>query len=64
DIRRLADMLARIKGHIIHKELDRISPLAVPVMMEIGKERVPGEAHETLLEEIADELTREMMERT
>ncbi len=62
DIRRLADMLSRIKGHIVHKDLDRISPLAVPVMMEIGKERVPGEAHERLLEEIADELTREMMD--
>ncbi|MEK1887025.1 MAG: ligase-associated DNA damage response DEXH box helicase [Phyllobacterium sp.] len=60
DISRLADMLGRIKGNIIHKDLDRISPLAVPVMMEIGKERVPGEAHERLLEEIADELSREM----
>ena len=55
-------MLSRIKGHIVHKDLDQISPFAVPVMMEIGKERVPGEAHETLLEEIADELTREMMD--
>ncbi|CAN7725098.1 ligase-associated DNA damage response DEXH box helicase [Phyllobacterium sp. LjRoot231] len=62
DIRRLSDMLSRIKGHIVHKNLDQISPFAVPVMMEIGKERVPGEAHETLLEEIADELTREMMD--
>lgn len=64
DIRRLSDMLGRIKGHIIHKDLDQISPLAVPVMMEIGKERVPGEAHETLLEEIAEELTREMSDHS
>ena len=35
----LGDMLSRIKGHIVHKDLDQISPFAVPVMMEIGKER-------------------------
>ncbi|SFJ27660.1 ATP-dependent helicase Lhr and Lhr-like helicase [Phyllobacterium sp. CL33Tsu] len=63
DIRRLADMLGRIKGNIVHKDLDQISPLAVPVMLEIGRERVPGEAHERILEEIADELTREMEQK-
>src|SRR5260221_14379547 len=36
DIRRLSDMLSRIKGRIIHMELDHVSPLAVPVMREIG----------------------------
>ena len=36
DIARLGDMLRRIKGRIVHKRLDRISPLAVPVMLEIG----------------------------
>jgi len=51
DVSRLADMLSRIPGRIIHKDLEHISPLAVPIMLEIGKERVPGEANETLLEE-------------
>jgi ATP-dependent Lhr-like helicase len=51
DVRRLAEMLSRIPGRIVHKNLDHISPLAVPIMLEIGKERVPGEANETLLEE-------------
>jgi ATP-dependent helicase Lhr and Lhr-like helicase len=37
DIRRLGDMLARVKGRIIHKALDRVSPLAVAVMLEIGR---------------------------
>src|SRR6202044_150494 len=32
DLRRLSDMLLRIKGRIIHKELERVSPMAVPVM--------------------------------
>ena len=40
DIRRLGDMLSRIKGRIIHKALDHVSPLAVPVMLEIGREQV------------------------
>jgi ATP-dependent helicase Lhr and Lhr-like helicase len=61
DVRRLAEMLSRIKGRIVHKNLDRISPLAVPVMMEIGKEAVAGEASEMLLSEAADDLVEEAM---
>jgi ATP-dependent Lhr-like helicase len=61
DIRRLSDMLARIHGHIVHRALDRISPLAVPVMLEIGRESVYGEASDELLAEAADELVREAM---
>ncbi|MEM7069884.1 MAG: DNA ligase-associated DEXH box helicase, partial [Pseudomonadota bacterium] len=56
DIRRLGDMLSRIKSRIVHKGLEQISPLAVPVMLEIGKESVVGEAQESLLEEVASEL--------
>jgi ATP-dependent Lhr-like helicase len=59
DIRRLSDMLLRIKGRITHKELDRVSPLAVPVMLEIGRESVYGEASDELLAEAADELVKE-----
>ncbi|THD67041.1 MAG: ligase-associated DNA damage response DEXH box helicase [Bradyrhizobium sp.] len=59
DIRRLGDMLLRIKGRITHKELDRVSPLAVPVMLEIGRESVYGEASDELLAEAADELVKE-----
>jgi ATP-dependent helicase Lhr and Lhr-like helicase len=59
DLRRLSDMLSRIKGRIIHKELDRVSPLAVPVMLEIGREQVYGEASDELLAEAAAELVKE-----
>jgi ATP-dependent helicase Lhr and Lhr-like helicase len=59
DIRRLGDMLLRIKGRITHKELTRISPLAVPVMLEIGREAVYGEASDELLAEAAEELVKE-----
>jgi ATP-dependent Lhr-like helicase len=61
DIRRLSDMLSRIKGRIVHKELDHVSPLAVPVMLEIGRESVYGEASDELLAEAADELVKEAM---
>jgi ATP-dependent Lhr-like helicase len=61
DVGRLGAMLARIKGHIMHKPLGRISPLAVPVMLEIGKERVEGEAREDILREAAADLIRDAM---
>jgi ATP-dependent Lhr-like helicase len=61
DIARLAEMLKRIKGRIMHRALDTVSPLAVPVMLEIGKEPVYGEASEALLEEAADQLIEEAM---
>eukprot|EP01037_Dinobryon_pediforme_P046344 gene46344-59545_t len=54
-------MLARIKGRIIHRDLDQISPLAVPIMLDIGKEAVPGEADESLLAEAADDLIAEAL---
>ncbi len=63
DIRRLGDMLQRIRGRIIHKDLDRVSPLSVPVMLEIGREPVYGEASDDLLAEAADDLVREAMAR-
>jgi len=63
DIRRLGDMLSRIKRRITHRELGRISPLAVPVMLEIGREAVHGEASDELLAEAAEELVKEAMAR-
>jgi ATP-dependent helicase Lhr and Lhr-like helicase len=59
DLRRLSDMLTRIKGRITHRELDHVSPLAVPVMLEIGREAVYGEASDELLAEAAEELVKE-----
>ena len=61
DIVRLGAMLERIRGRILHKSLDRISPLAVPIMLEAGRERVNGEAREDILAEAEAELIREAM---
>jgi len=54
DIARLGDALHRIKGNIIRRNLSRISPLAVPVMLEIGKVPIHGEANEALLREVSE----------
>ena len=62
DVGRLAEMLSRIRGRIVHKPLEQISPLAVPVMLEIGKEQVNGGASDSLLMEAA-ELVEEAMGR-
>ena len=59
DIARLAAMLARIQGRILHRSLDRVSPLAVPVLLEIGREQVYGSAIEELLDENAEALIQE-----
>jgi ATP-dependent Lhr-like helicase len=61
DIKRLGEMLLRIRGRIVHKALERVSPLAVPALLEIGRESVYGEAADTLLAEAADELVQEAM---
>ncbi len=63
DVRRLSDMLARVKGRIVHRALDRVSPLAVPVLLEIGRENVYGTAPDALLDEAAEELIAEAMQR-
>jgi ATP-dependent Lhr-like helicase len=61
DIRRLGAMLSRVKGRIVHKALDRVSPLAVPVLLEIGAEPVSGEASDALVAEAEADLVREAM---
>ncbi len=51
DLGRLSAMLQRVRGKIHHVVLDRVSPLAVPVILEVGREHVIGEAQEDLLAE-------------
>ena len=63
DVRRLGQALARIKGHIVTEHLIRVSPLAVPVMLEIGREPVYGEGHESILADASDDLINEAMTR-
>ena len=63
DIGRLADLMDRAAGTMVHVTLDRVSPLAVPVLVMIGRERVAeGTADAALLIE-AEALAREAMRR-
>ncbi len=59
DIGRLGAMLARVKGRIRHRALEKVSPLAVPVLLQIGKEQVYGLAFDELLDEGAQALIAE-----
>ncbi|HTQ13537.1 MAG TPA: ligase-associated DNA damage response DEXH box helicase [Rhizomicrobium sp.] len=61
DIARLSDMLARVRGRIVTRRLERVSPLAVPALLEISKEMVAGEAHEDILREAEESLIAEAM---
>ena len=61
DVKRLGVMLKRIRGRIIHKPLDRVSPLGVSVMLEIGRERVHGEGADEVLAEAEAALLEEAM---
>jgi ATP-dependent Lhr-like helicase len=53
DIARLGDFLRRVRGRIRHQPLDGMSPLSIPILLEIGKEAVAGFAREDLLREAA-----------
>ncbi len=53
DVGRIAGMLARIHGRVSHMALSRCSPLAVPVLLEVGRESVRTTGDEDLLLEEA-----------
>ena len=62
DVRRLSDMMERIQGRILHKQLSRISPFAVPLMLEMGREPVlGGSSVDAVLREAEEALVREAM---
>jgi ATP-dependent helicase Lhr and Lhr-like helicase len=60
DIERLASLLEQAHAHLTHVRLPHVSPLAVPSMLTIGRERVGMEADSALLIE-AEALIAEAM---
>ncbi len=63
DVGRVAAMLARVKGRVVHMALSRVSPLAVPVLLEIGRETVrTDDSEEDLLAE-AEAIVAEGMDQ-
>ncbi len=61
DIERLAALLRRIEGRIVHEPLPRVSPLGVSIMLEIGRERVYGEAADDILAQAEAEMMEEAL---
>ena len=60
-IERLGQMLERIRGRIRHAALPHLSPFSVSILLEIGRERSPGQAGEAILAEAEDELIAEAL---
>ncbi len=61
DLGRLQALLARVKRRLKISQLDRVSPLAVPVMLEISRETVAKDASEEMLKSASDTLIAEAM---
>ncbi len=57
DFGRIEEMLRRVDGRIDHRRLSRVTPLAAPLFLEMGRVPVKGAAEERLL---ADEAARLM----
>ena len=56
DFGRIEEMARRVAGRIDHMVLPRVSPLAAPMLLEMGRVPVKGEAEERLLAEEAARL--------
>lgn len=62
DVARLGDLLDRAAGTMLHRSLGHISPLAIPVLILIGRESVAGhDLDDALLGELADTLADQAM---
>ena len=61
DVARLGEMLTRIQSHVVHQPLDRPSPFCVPVLVQIGRERVGGGAAEMILDASAMDFAEETL---
>ena len=56
DFGRIEEMIARVEGRIDHRKLPRVTPLAAPMFLEMGRVPVKGAAEERLLAEEAARL--------
>lgn len=61
DVGRLADLLERASGTMLHMDLPRVSPLAVPVLILIGREHVAQSTTDDALLIEAEALAAEAM---
>lgn len=61
DLSRLAALLQTVHGKIIHRRLTRVSPLALPVLLNIGREGMGPRLVDELLDDAAEDLVTEAM---
>jgi ATP-dependent helicase Lhr and Lhr-like helicase len=61
DVARLGMLLRRAKGHILHRDLPRLSPFSVPAMLEIGRVPVYGEAQDAILADAEADIIADAM---
>ena len=61
DLSRLNKTLKRLSGHIIFKKLEKLSPLSIAMILEIGRETVYGDGVEALLAEAEAEYLAEAL---
>ncbi|MGR3572163.1 ligase-associated DNA damage response DEXH box helicase, partial [Brevirhabdus sp.] len=59
DFGRIEEMLVRTRGRVDHVVRDRVTPLAAPMLLEMGRVPVAGAAQERLLAEHAQALMTE-----
>ena len=62
DLKRLGDLLKRIKGHVSFRHLERLSPLSVAILLEMGREAVYGEAADAILADAEQSLMAEALQ--
>ena len=56
DFGRLREMITNIQGRFVHQHPDRITPLAAPLLLEMGKVAIAGDGREKLLQAETDRL--------
>lgn len=61
EARRLSDFLHRYQGHSVLRKLDRASPLAIPLIMDMQRALVQGEGVEELLQQMDRQSEAESM---
>ncbi|MEC7760795.1 MAG: ligase-associated DNA damage response DEXH box helicase [Pseudomonadota bacterium] len=59
DFGRIEEMLERTDGRVDHMVLDRVTPFAAPLFLEVGKVPVDGMGREALMEMEAERLMQE-----
>jgi ATP-dependent Lhr-like helicase len=61
DLDRLSKFLKRINKNIILKKLNQISPLAIPLILEINRQTIDkSEVNEYFLQELEEQMTKEV----